>query len=610
MAPGAGGYYWLRVLDTWGNSSDWHPATDGLYAVASTDPSAMLAQLQNALGMPQLAAELAEPIALLPAMSEDILQRAIDIDALSERVLFERAATDSTLTLDPVTGKFQVLATALVTTDVEARLTQAEVKGDAIAGTLTSTVATVETIGEDLSSTQSQVAQLSDQVALKASSAFVNEAIDAATGALTVDAANAAQALAETAIRQALGLDAATDKELASRARVAVAEQKIATNADAVSAEATARLALAAVVDQQKAALTTEQTVRANADSAEAESRTALAAAVSENAAAIEDEATTSANADAALAERINTVQASLESDVASVQETASASASAITGLQAKWVMKVQIIQNGIPVTAGMEMISGEGGSAFGVLADKILFYQPNGEGAPRQAFTMGTINGVTAFGFDGSAIFDGSITARQINGRGLSIEDDDGEVILSAKKKLDWSHVAGAGRPADNADVTGLNVAKAIANQGLLATVSALNVENISTYVEGAAIKTLLVGAAAMGSANIELLGVKTANIDNLSVNGNKITGVTTGSVHLGPGASVWIPTPSTLGRAPMVGAPSITVDSGYWNPYPQASISINGSGFLITNTSYQHPDAYSSDKTSLPATISYAYL
>lgn len=107
--------------------------------------------------------------------------------------------------------------------------------------------------------------------------------------------------------------------------------------------------------------------------------------------------------------------------------------------------------------------------------------------------------------------------------------------------------------------------------------------------------------------------LTVTTAKIADLNVNGNKITGVTTGSVYLGAGASVWIGTPSTLGRVPMVGAPSAT-GSGPNFFTPAVSIVATGGGFTITNNSTQTA-IYSGDYTTsytspAAATIGYSYL
>ena len=69
----------------------------------------------------------------------------------------------------------------------------------------------------------------------------------------------------------------------------------------------------------------------------------------------------------------------------------------------------------------------------------------------------MGTVNGVTAMGFDGSAIFDGSITARQINGTGLKIT---GEVNVGGYTGYSWppagqtgAHLSAQGLLAGNAN-------------------------------------------------------------------------------------------------------------------------------------------------------------
>jgi len=415
IEPGEGGYYWARVIDTRGNPSEWSSASNaGVYATVSTDPADLLTQLQSALGMPQLAAELAAPISQISGMATDILQRAIDIDGLSERVLFERAVTDATIAIDPTTGKIKLLATAVTTTDVEARLTQAEVDINAAEGTLTSTVATLSSVSGELSSAQSQIAQLANSVALGVSDVKISEIAGQVAGSITVESAAAAQALAETALRQALGLDSATDADLLSRSNVALAQFDIKANSDAVSAEATARLVLAAAVASNLAILTIEQTARATADSAEASARETLAATVGQNTAAIQTEQTARATTDGALASQISTVQASLNGSIASVQETASAAASAVGGVEAKWGVKVQAMADGRRAMAGVELLAGtDGESVFAILADRLLIYKPDGSGAPRQIVTLGTVNGVTALGLDGSLIVDGSIVAR-----------------------------------------------------------------------------------------------------------------------------------------------------------------------------------------------------
>lgn len=501
LTPGETWRYWVRAVDTLLQPSDWHDIA-GTAASPSTDQASLLLQLQNALGMDQLAAELAAPISQIPGMAEDILQRAIDIDILTDRVLFERAVTDATIEVDPVTGQIQLLATANVTTEVEARLTAVETDLNAAEGTLTSTVATVGTLGSDLSSAQTQITQLADQVALTASQVYVDDAVETAAGALTVESANAAQALAEAALRQALGLDTATDKELAARSRIAAAEFDLTAQADELDAEASARLALAAVVDTQAAALTSEQSARANADAAEASARVALAArvttaegGVSANAAAITVEQSARATADAALASQITTVQAGLDADIAAVEQTASATASALDGVEARWGVKVQTMVDGKRALAGIELLAGtDGETVFAVLADKLLIYRPDGSGAPKQIVTLGQVNGVTALGLDGNLIVDDSIVARHLAVASLSaISADIGEVTAGLlRNTADTSRL--------DLDATGTEIALKI----------------------GAALTVLANGAATFGGT---LTAAAVNAVDTVNIAGNAVT-------------------------------------------------------------------------------------
>lgn len=89
LSAGQGGYYWLRVGNTSGIKSAWYPtsATAGLYAVASTDTSALLAQLHNAVGVDQLAAALSQPIGLIPGLSLDMTElKGTTLPAVGARI--------------------------------------------------------------------------------------------------------------------------------------------------------------------------------------------------------------------------------------------------------------------------------------------------------------------------------------------------------------------------------------------------------------------------------------------------------------------------------------------------------------------------------------------
>ena len=74
LSAGQGGYYWLRVGDTYRNFSAWYPSgpTAGISASSSTDASALLAQMNGAIGATQLRSELASAIAEIPTLSSGI----------------------------------------------------------------------------------------------------------------------------------------------------------------------------------------------------------------------------------------------------------------------------------------------------------------------------------------------------------------------------------------------------------------------------------------------------------------------------------------------------------------------------------------------------------
>jgi hypothetical protein len=69
LAPGEGGYYWLRVMDKHGNASLFNPlsSTQGLHATASVDPGLLLNALLGSLSVDQLTANLRSKIDLIEA---------------------------------------------------------------------------------------------------------------------------------------------------------------------------------------------------------------------------------------------------------------------------------------------------------------------------------------------------------------------------------------------------------------------------------------------------------------------------------------------------------------------------------------------------------------
>lgn len=71
LQPGQGGFYWLRVVDVWGNTSGWFPAgaNAGMAASALSDPTSLLDLLQGSIGLDQLAEEVATPLGGLESLA-------------------------------------------------------------------------------------------------------------------------------------------------------------------------------------------------------------------------------------------------------------------------------------------------------------------------------------------------------------------------------------------------------------------------------------------------------------------------------------------------------------------------------------------------------------
>lgn len=101
------------------------------------------------------------------------------------------------------------------------------------------------------------------------------------------------------------------------------------------------------------------------------------------------------------------------------------------------------------------------------------------------------------------AAFIRGQLTASQIDSRGLSIKDAQGNVILAAGAPLDYANVGGT-KPPSNADRTADNTAAGIVGQGAFATLGQITGDNVSTYIANGAIKTAQIGDAQITNAKI----------------------------------------------------------------------------------------------------------
>lgn len=368
LQPGQTWYYWARVIDTSGNASDFYPlgATAGIACAPSSDPSALLQQLTSAIGAPQLATELAQPIAQIPGSSHlnalATLQVAIDDYKTAELVRWHDTVTKAIVTTDPATGTIQLLATASVQTDVEARLSSVEQVANANNAQLQSTVAQLTSTTQGVSSAQSQITQLAGQIAQSASTVYVDSAVAGATGALTVEAANNAQALAQAAIQGAVDAFNTQRAQADVQASVAVAQQDIKTNSDATKALVTSQAALVAVVNDNAAAFATRQDVLATQLSAEVDARQTLATRVGNAEAAIVSEQQARVAADAAeasarqsLDSRLSTAEAAIVTEQQTRAAADAAEVSARQTLDARMTLAEALISNEQSVRASAD---------------------------------------------------------------------------------------------------------------------------------------------------------------------------------------------------------------------------------------------------------------
>lgn len=164
----------------------------------------------------------------------------------------------------------------------------------------------------------------------------------------------------------------------------------------------------------------------------EASERLLLAARVDAAAAGITEESRARAAADSALTERVGTMQTTVGNHTASLQEVSRT----VDGVMAEKIIKL----NSSGKVAGIGLRTDPNGSAIDFLCDRLVISQPDGNGS-RQVFIVASINGRPALAIAGDMISDGSIVGRrvivdgsidaaQINTRGMTIRDLDGNVV------------------------------------------------------------------------------------------------------------------------------------------------------------------------------------
>ncbi len=293
-------YYWGRIVS---QATIVGPYSDMASGATANDPGYILEILTGRITESLLYDSLNQRINLIDTPGSglvDVLGLFSDaqLDFLTKyndywlQLQQERAISDATIDIDPVTGEIKLKALAAITTDVEARLSDLEFGMNAADGSITSLTDTVNIQGSEITDAQTAITQLQGDIELKASTTYVDTQVQELQD--LVDPEALAQ-LTGGDIPEALAwlmLFASGQADLTrlNSANIAQAQFDIQTNADAVSAEATARLLLATKVDDNIAALSVEQQARSDADSAMASDIETLVAQQGSNTAAIQVE--------------------------------------------------------------------------------------------------------------------------------------------------------------------------------------------------------------------------------------------------------------------------------------------------------------------------------
>ena len=369
-------------------------------------------------------------ISALDITRERVSQVSVDLDAVKSDLTLKA----STSYVDNAIARAVISPEQIPAFDgVIARLASAEVRLDGHDAEIASkaSLATVNAQEARLSVAESTLSALSGEIAQRVTqtqwqqhetrigSAEQTLATlgDAAQIRQSVIAARLAELDSEDAARSLLFniLNADSDASALKSQLAAVTREARADVISLHEAMASDRQAVLARLGSAESAIVTEQTARASADQALASSLSQVQARLGSAESAIVTEQKARASADQSLASSISQVQARLDTgDFAAVKTQSSVTASKVSGLESRWSVKTQTAQNGKTVVGGLELIANGQTSEFGILADKLILYRPDG-GGPKQVFAVGRVNGTNTLVLDGAVIADQVISARMI---------------------------------------------------------------------------------------------------------------------------------------------------------------------------------------------------
>lgn len=304
--------------------------------------------------------------------------------------------------------------------------------------------------------------------------------------------------------------------------------------------------------------LANEITDRETGEITLAEAMEAVTAGLAEAHTFILNEVATRTSEDSALAEAIAGVVVTIGDDIAASIVTLTAAVDEITGnINAMYTAKVTvnglvggfgIVNDGDEVEAGFDVdkfwigrTAADKRKPF-IVEDDVVYID---EAAILKLIFTKLRDETGDF-----IVEDGQVKASYIDTKGLVIRDSLGNPVFSAGSGLNWSLVTGAGKPANNADVTAANTAAGIAGQGALATanyasigstvrfasgtvmntsdfvniLSKIGAGNIGTFIDGLAVTSAYIGNLAVGTGKIDNLAVTTGKIAALAVTTAKI--------------------------------------------------------------------------------------
>ena len=178
------------------------------------------------------------------------------------------------------------------------------------------------------------------------------------------------------------------------------------------------------------------------------------------------------------------------------------------------------------------------------VLGDAVTI--TNGMGFTQTRHWMGTAWSIPAAVYNGDLLVDGTVAARKVDTRGLTVRDNAGNIILSANgldaswiNNLRAGQVGGLGSLAtQNSAVIGQTVTLpdgyVMQVTDFINRLTRINSGNIGTFMETAAIGTAYIGNAAVGT---------------LQIGGNAVTVPVVANSYGSPAvASIWMDQPGTV--------------------------------------------------------------